>query len=109
MALTYVELSIGGPISKSFTFAFNFAHGCVREATSYRSAHDRQTLEMTGQVRVMLEQQANVRQGARRDKPRSIRWRSNERIVHGLKIVDVGDRWLDRLWKQGNPIQSRLA
>jgi hypothetical protein len=70
---TYVELGICGPIAETLTLALDLAHWCICEATTNSSSHDRQALEMARQVRVLLEQQANVGQSSGRYKPRSVR------------------------------------
>jgi hypothetical protein len=58
---------------------------------------------------VLLEQQANVCQSARRCKPSGTLWCGNERPVYRLEVIDIDGCWLDWFGKQSDSIQARLA
>jgi hypothetical protein len=107
--ITHIELSIGGPVTEALSFALDLAHGGVGEAVPHGTAHYAQALDVGGQVGVLLEQQANVGQGARGDQPGRVGRRRNEGAVHGLEVVDVGRGELGGLWQQGHAIEAALA
>ena len=55
-----VEFSPRGPVTETFSFAFEGAHGCVREATSNSAAHDGQSSDMVNNIRESVKQQCGV-------------------------------------------------
>lgn len=107
--ISYVELSIRGPVAEALPLALHLAHGRIRELVPYRTAHDTQPLEVSGQIRVLLEQQANVGKGAGRYQPCSVRRRCDKRAIHGLEMAHVGGSGLDRLREQRHAVEAALA
>lgn len=106
---SYIELSIRGPVAETLSLALDLAHGRIRESVPYRTAHDAQPLDVAGQVRVLLEQQADVGKRAGGHQPCRVRRSCGERAIHGLEMVDVGGCGLDRLREQCHAVEAALA
>lgn len=53
--VAYIELSIRSPVAETLSLALDLAHRRIRELVPYRTAHDAQPFDVTGQIRVLLE------------------------------------------------------
>ena len=107
--VAYIELSIRSPVAKALSLALDLAHRRICKLVPYRTAHDTQPLDVTGQIRVLLEQQADICECPGRHQPCSVRRSCDERAIHGREMVHVSSCGLDRLREQCHAVETALA
>lgn len=85
------------------------SHRRIRKATSNRSSHDTQTLEMLHELRERSEQQSHIRQRPRSYQPSSPLGLSHQRMPHGQDGIRLRYRLRRWLRQEGRAIEAGYA